>query len=313
MENRAHALIAGAFVIVLGLAVAAVSWWFGGTRTQTRDLLLVTQRNVNGLNPLAQVRYRGMSAGKVVSITLDPEDRRNIHVRVRVDAALPLTRSTTAQLNSQGITGLAYVQLEDTGESSEMLPVSAESPPRILLQSTLMESLGDRAGDVVAQIDTVAKNLNRVLDERNLRHLNQTMENMAVASDGLREIPQLLASVKVILSPGNIQRLQAILAHLERTAGETTPLVVETRAMVTSLQAMSQRFDALGARLGSDLSEESLPRINGLIADLQRNSRQMQRVLELLEAAPQSVVFGPPADVPGPGEPGFVLPEKKME
>lgn len=79
----------------------------GDTRTVTRDVLLVTQRNVNGLNPLAQVRYRGMAAGKVISITLDPQDARNILVLARVNANLPLSRATTAQLNSQGITGLA--------------------------------------------------------------------------------------------------------------------------------------------------------------------------------------------------------------
>jgi len=121
MENRAHALAAGLFVILLGLAVTVAVWWFGGTRAETRDVVLVTSRNVTGLNPLAQVRFRGISTGKVISIKLDPQNARDILVLIRVDAALPLTKGTTAQLNFQGITGLAYVQLEDSGKSSEPL------------------------------------------------------------------------------------------------------------------------------------------------------------------------------------------------
>lgn len=310
MENRAHALAAGLFVILLGLAVALAVWWFGGTRTVTRDLILVTQRNVNGLNPLAQVRYRGMAAGKVISITLDPQDARNIQVLVRVDATLPLTRATTAQLNSQGITGLAYVQLEDSGKSKEMLPIDDDAPPRIPLQQTLMESLGDRANDIVGQLGVLASNLNRALDERNLRHLNRTMENLATASEGLREMPQLVGSVKAMLSPENMQRLQNILIHLERTAGETAPLTVEMRAMVGSMQALSKRLEEMTGQIGGEISDTSLPRFNALVSDLQSNSRQMKRILDGLETAPQSLIFGRPAALPGPGEAGFATPGK---
>ncbi len=308
MENRAHALAAGLFVILLGLAVALVVWWMGGTRTETRDLILVTQRNVNGLNPLAQVRYRGISAGKVISLTLDPQDARNILVLVRVDAALPLTMGTTAQLNTQGITGLAYVQLEDNGKSGEMLPVNDETPPRIPLQQTLMESLGDRASDIVGQVGILATNLNRVLDERNLRQLNRTLENVATASEGLREMPRLIESAKLALSAENMQRLQSILSHLERTAGETAPLTVETRALVGSMHGLGKRLDEMSGQIGGTLSDTTLPQFNALVGDLQRNSRQMQRILDGLEVAPQSLIFGSPPPRPGPGENGFVHP-----
>jgi phospholipid/cholesterol/gamma-HCH transport system substrate-binding protein len=308
MENRAHALAAGLFVIVLGLAVAVVAWWFGDSRAVMRDVLLVTQRNVNGLNPLAQVRYRGMAAGKVISITLDPQDTRNILVLARVDASLPLTRSTTAQLNSQGITGLSYVQLEDSGKSTELLPVDDDHPARIPLQQTLMDSLGERANEITGQIGVLATRLNRVLDERNLRHLERTMENIAAASEGLRETPRLVASVKAMLSQENMQRINSILVHLERTAGETAPLTREMRVLVASMQTLSQRLEDMSGQIGGQVTDTTLPRFNGLVSDLQDNSRQLKRLLEGIDAAPQSLIFGHPALPPGPGEAGFVVP-----
>lgn len=310
MENRAHALAAGLFVIFLCLAVVVAVWWFGGTRAATRDIVLVTDRNVTGLNPLAQVRFRGIRAGKVIDIALDPQDVRNILVRIRVDAALPLTRSTTAQLNFQGLTGLAYVQLEDNGKNRELLPIDDETPPRIPIKQTLLDSLGDRANDIFGHVGELSANLNRLLDERNLRNLNRTLENVATASEGLKEMPQLVASLKAVLSEENIQSLHNILAHLERTAGETAPLTADMRALVGSMQNVSKRLEEVTVQVGGEFSATTLPRFNTLVSDLQSNSRQLKRILDGLETSPQSMIFGRSPARPGPGEAGFANPSK---
>lgn len=310
MENRAHALAAGLFVVFLGLAVAMTVWWFGGTHSVTRDIVLVTQRNVTGLNPLAQVRYRGITAGKVISIGLNPQDPRTIEVLVRIDASLPLTLGTTAQLNSQGITGLSYVHLDDNGKSPELLPVDDEHPPRVVLQQTLMESLGDKASDIAGQIGMLANNLNRVLDDRNQRHLSRTLENLAAASEGMRDVPKLVESAKLMLSRENLQRLQAILAHLEKTAGETAPLTMEMRKLVVSMQTLSTHLDETSGKLGEALTGSTLPQLDGLLVDLQTNSRQLRRVLDQMETSPQSLVYGPPLLPSGPGETGFTSSDK---
>lgn len=65
MESRAHALAAGIFTLLLGLATALVMFWFSGKREAANEYVLVTKGNVSGLNTQAQVRFRGMRAGKV--------------------------------------------------------------------------------------------------------------------------------------------------------------------------------------------------------------------------------------------------------
>jgi phospholipid/cholesterol/gamma-HCH transport system substrate-binding protein len=74
MENRAHALAAGIFTILLGIAAAIAIWWLGQSDDATTSYLLETRRNVTGLNVQAQVRYRGIRAGKVESIEPDQKD-----------------------------------------------------------------------------------------------------------------------------------------------------------------------------------------------------------------------------------------------
>ena len=75
MENRAHALAAGIFVIVLGIAAGyAVRWFSNQDILRDRYLLVSEAGSVSGLNPAAVVRYRGVSIGKVEEIRFDTQD-----------------------------------------------------------------------------------------------------------------------------------------------------------------------------------------------------------------------------------------------
>ncbi len=307
MENRAHALIAGLFVLLLGLGILLAVWWFGGKHEPTRELVLITRNSVTGLNPQAQVRYRGIRVGKVLDIGLDPQDTRNILVRISVAASLPLTTGVTAQLNYQGVTGLAYVQLEDSGKSIESLP-DLGAPPRVELKPSLFETLGERASVVMGQAGDIAANLKRLTEENG--HLNHALENLAVASDSFRDLPQVMAGVRQVLSAENLKRVNSILATLDRTAGEAAPLAAELRALVASLTMLSRRIDQVVVETGGELSGTTLPRVDALVRDLDGNSRQLTRLLDKIEAAPQSLLFGSARGTPGPGEAGFVAPDK---
>ena len=291
MENRAHALAAGLFVVVLLLCVAAAAIWFSGRHENTRDYLIVTQRSVTGLNPQAQVRYRGIRAGKVEDIDLDPKNPRDILIRIRIDDDIPITRGTTAQLNHQGVTGLAYVMLEDDGRDAELLQAGEGELPRLTLGPSMMDSLAEAAARI-----------GRLFDEASLKDVRRSLGNVAEATEVLKELPLILAQVKKALNDDNLRRLSALLSHLERTAGEAAPLTAEVRGLVASMQSLSRRFD----QLGQTASDGTLPRMNELLGELQQNSRQLHRVLENLEDSPQSVIFGRAVASPGPGETGFV-------
>jgi phospholipid/cholesterol/gamma-HCH transport system substrate-binding protein len=308
MESRAHALVAGLFVIVLsGVGVAAL-WWFGGKHEATSSYYLVTQRALSGLNPQAQVRYRGIRAGKVEDILLDPVNPRNILVRISLDSAIRLTRGSTAQLANQGVTGLAYVMLDDSGDNSEPLRAEQDDLPRIPLRPGLLETLAEQSGNVVSQLAAISNRANRLFDERNLNNVARTIDNLATASDGLKEVPALVAQMKRALSDENMKNLQRILAHVEQTLGQTAPLAAELRGLVTTMQSLAQRVDGIAGDVGTELRTRTLPEVELLSQDMQRTNRQLQRVLEQIEQTPQSLLFGRPAPSAGPGEAGFAVP-----
>ncbi len=290
MENRAHALIAGFFVLALGLALAGVAWWLGERGEAMKDYLLVTQQSVTGLNPQAQVRYRGIRVGKVIDIRLDPKDMKNVLVQIRIDDDFVITRGTTAKLNSQGVTGLSYVMLEDDGSDSQPVAGVGGQLPRIALKPSTVDSVTLALGRIA-----------QVFDEEGVRNLKRTIGNVANASDGLKEVPALMASVRKVLSEANIERLNRTLAHLEQTAGQGAPVTAELRSLVSSLRELSGRVDQLGGEVGSD----TLPRMHALLQSLEQSNRQLNRVLEHVDEAPQSLIFGRAPPPPGPGEAGY--------
>ena len=124
MENKAHAMAAGAFVLVVTALLALLAIWLTRDNTE-RDLYdMSTSETVSGLQPQAAVRFRGVPVGKVELIGFDAKVKGNVLIRVSIDRGAPVTKSTFATVASQGVTGLGFIQLDDDGKSAERLAVN---------------------------------------------------------------------------------------------------------------------------------------------------------------------------------------------
>ncbi len=229
-------------------------------------------------------------------------DPRVLLVHINLENRFRLTRGSTARVGYQGVTGLAYVEIEDDGSSAEPLAGKDGAPPRIALRPTVFDTLGEKAGDIVDQISASSLRLSKLLDDRNIQNLTRALENVAAASEGMREMPAILASVREALSENNMRSMRQILAHVEKAAGESAPLTTEMRELVKSMSLLSRRFDTLAGSAGDELTSATLPRANALMRELAANSRQLSRVLDGLESNPQMLIFGRGAAAPGPGE-----------
>ncbi len=106
--------------------------------------------------------------------------------------------------------------------------------------------------------------------------------------------------------------------HLRSGAKDFPSLVGDARSAFASFGALSHKleerslaFDRMSTNLeevgnaARSFSDETLPRFNALVEQLNRDTRALVRVLNALDENPQSFVFGAPRRKPGPGEPGF--------
>src|SRR5512133_2302001 len=114
MENKSHALAAGLFVLFVTALLIALAVWLTRDTRQLRNYELAGPVNLSGLQPQANVRFQGVPVGKVTGISLDPQTRGQVLVRISVDDLAPISTSTFATLAYQGVTGLASIQLDDS-------------------------------------------------------------------------------------------------------------------------------------------------------------------------------------------------------
>ena len=305
MENRSHAFWAGLFTLLLGFSAVAAVWWFGGKHEVTDEYLIVTQSNVSGLNLQAQVRYRGIRVGKVLSIDLDPENPANTLILVSVKRGTPVTLGTTAKLGYQGITGLAHVLLEDEGRNRAPLVAADGELPRIAMQDSLIEELTDMGSDLMRNARDFLANANELIGPENRQKMNKTLANLEATTESARQTSEQLHA---LLAPDNIAVMHSTLRGADKAVGQAGPFFAEARDLVASLQSVSQRLDLVLGDSANGGAGALVPRLNDLTAELSSNSRQLNRVLRMLEESPQSLIFGPAKAMPGPGENGFAAP-----
>ncbi|HEX6827549.1 MAG TPA: MCE family protein, partial [Burkholderiales bacterium] len=63
MENRAYAIAAGVFTLLLAVAVFVTARWLTGGAVARDVYELVSPFPITGLNPRGTVRYRGVEVG----------------------------------------------------------------------------------------------------------------------------------------------------------------------------------------------------------------------------------------------------------
>lgn len=302
MENKSHALVAGLFALLLGAAVLIAVYWLGGSKEETHDYIVVTKQSIGGLNPQAQVRYRGIRVGKVSDIRLDPDDSSNILITISINQDVPLTRGTAAKLNYQGVTGLAHILLLETGKDSGRLDTDDETPPRIVMIPSLLEELGETGMATLRQAAQIMASANAMLSEENRKHLTATLANLEAVSSSMKpalaNLNGTLVQVRKLLDDQNVK-------NVSLAASEVGPLLADTRVLVSKMQKATDKFDVAVGDASAAGASALMPRLNELAVDFSTTSRQLSRVLRLLEDTPQGLVFGTPALLPGPGEAGF--------
>lgn len=314
MENKAHALAAGAFVLGLIAALVALVVWFTRDNTVRNIYELSTRDAVSGLQPQAMVRYRGIAVGKVASIDFDPKVKGNVRVRITVDERVPLTTSSFATLSYQGVTGLAFIALDDKGESTVSLKPNNDDPPRIPLKPSMLAQLQDRGEAIINQVEEVTKRANQLLSDPNQKRAADALENIAAASASANTLLKTLDNtVKTGLNPA-LTKLPDTMASVKKAAGDVSRVANNFNTTVGRLNAPDGPVERLSdgtkalAQAVDSFNAATLPRVNRVADDTSHAVRRLGRAADSINDNPQSLLFGNGGAAAGPGEPGFHAP-----
>lgn len=325
MENKSHALTAGVFVLVMAALVAALAMWLTRDRGSYHLYELTSREGVTGLQPQAAVRYKGVAVGKVTHIGFDPQVSGNVLIRIAVEDGTPIAPTTFAVLNYQGVTGLAYVLLDDAGEPQTPLPPGPSGYPRLPLRSSPFSQLADQGPEILAQVQEATRRVNELLNEENRKIFSAAMANIGQAAGSVSALSQRLEATVT-------ERLDPALAALPALAGNADKALASLQAAGTQVSAMAgeigrtaQRVNAPDgaleqARLSAQtlgqavdrLNTSTLPRIERASDATARAARQFGRVAEGVNDNPQALLYGKGNALPGPGEAGFVAPTPRQ-
>lgn len=322
MENKVNLTVVGAFVITLLVAMIAGGLWLasGTYQRKTYDTYeTYMTESVAGLNVNAAVRYRGVDVGRVRRIMLAPGNVEQVRVVLDIERGTPVKTDTVATLQTQGLTGIGFVELSGGRKDSPALQAAAgQEVPVIASGPSLIERLETAAPVLMTNLARAVDNLNAVLDEPNRRALRSTLEDLSALT---RTLAGRSAAIEATLAntarateqaarfsaqlPQMVQRYERAADALERMAIDVSAASADTRR---TLADASGTFDVARQVIGdargdvAQFTGATLAETRELVTELRGMTATMHRVAEELERNPAALLQGRKPAKRGPGE-----------
>ena len=294
METRAHYVAVGAFVLVMiSVAFAAVLWLARAqltTQYATYDIYFTGP--VSGLRDGATVEYNGVPAGRVKEIRIDPSNVEQIRVTVEIESNVIIKQDARANLETNILSGVSYVQIAGGTQEAPVLTAEAGSRyPVIRSRRSRLASVAARLPQIMAKLDETADHLNELLGEDNRRSIGETLANLRILSADLAADakPALLAATTLLRNldqsysdPGGLREgLTGGIADFDRLAKNLND---------TSHQLQQALQDARpGVRT---FSQRTLADVGELVAEARQLISGVGRLVAGIDRDPSRVLFG---------------------
>lgn len=308
MDTKVNYAIVGAFVLVLGAVLIGGALWLasGGTLQKKYDpYLAIMDESVAGLNLNAPVKYNGVDVGKVRDIQLDPVNPKRVRLMFAIERGTPVKEDTIAVLKTQGLTGIAYVEL--SGGARDSVPLAAtvgNKYPEIRTKPSLSARLENVLTNVLAKLDSTSSNINAILSDENQAAFKNALADIAA-------VAHTFAARKDTIDAGitnagrtfeNASRLTAEAGPVINRIGRSADAIEKMGNEVFRTSASASRVvDAAGADI-SRFTAETLPELERLLGELSILTNSLRRLTEQTERDPRGFLFGRTPVPAGPGE-----------
>lgn len=300
--------LVGAFVLVLGAVLIGALLWItsGGSVRKKVDLYLaIEEESVAGLNRNAPVKYNGVEVGKVSDIRLDPLNPEKVRLTFAIEHGTPIKADTVAVLKTQGLTGIAYVELDGGTRDAPPLQASATEPyPVIRTKPSLSTRLENVLTNVLAKLDRTSSNVDALLSDENRAAVKSALADIAAVS-------HTIAARKNVIDAG--------IVNAARTADNSAKATAQLGPVLTRIGRGADAIEKMGtevARAGASTSKtvgavgadvqrfaaDTLPEVHRLLGELNDLSTSLRRLSEQTTRDPASLLRGHRTVPDGPGE-----------
>lgn len=321
--------IVGAFVLVLGAVLVTGVLWLasGGAFRQQYDLYRAYEdESVSGLNLNAPVKYNGVEVGKVQEIRLDPGNPERVNLLFAIERGTPIKVDTVAVLKTQGLTGIAYVELSGGARDAPLLRAAKGSRyPVIQTKPSLAARLENVLTNVLSKLDSTTNSLNSLLSDKNQAAVSSALADIAAVTRTIAARKDTLDAA-LADAAGTFENASRAMARLGPVIERIGPMIERIGPVIDRIEPVIERIgrgaDAVenmgnevaltsagaGETIGSVGAEiqrftaETLPALERLLGELNVLSTSLRNLVEQTERDPRGFLFGRKPVPAGPGE-----------
>lgn len=293
MENRANYALVGLFTLAVIAGAFAFVYWFkrAGEQGDRRAYRVVFSGSVSGLSKGSVVRFNGLRVGEVTDMEIMPSDPSKVVAVIQVDSTTPMKVDTKARLESQGLTGVASVQLTGgAGNSDDLKPSGADKMPILFADRSDYQDILETVQRLSGKVDSFLTRADSLL-EKSEGSVLSTIRNVEAFSKALGDNSSGVASF--LSNVGEMsQKVGSLSARIEKFVDQAEALVkaVDVASVTKTVENVTKFTEALGdskenvTKLLSD-SAELARSLNASATKLDSALEEVTRVAKSIDSA----------------------------
>ncbi len=304
MNTRANYVAVGAFVLVLLAGIFVAILWLARVQFGTEYTSYETHITgaVTGLSRGALVRLNGIEVGLVTGIDLDPNDPQRVTLIMQVRKAVTIRADATASLETQGFTGVEYVEISGgTLGAPPLVAAKGQRYPTIASRPSSLQQVFDNTPELLNRLMALSDRLSSSLGQKNQQAIADTLANVqettGVFAHRTRDIDQLIVDSGQALHNLAVSSasLQGTLGKLDRTSDQADRLAVEAGQALHQATRLATHLDAVvvSSKPGlHDLTTNGTAQLSEILEEAHRLLESLNRVSTALERDPSRFLFG---------------------
>ncbi|MBN1967786.1 MAG: MCE family protein [Candidatus Delongbacteria bacterium] len=196
-------------VIIISLFGYLLFLLVGKKMLEKEDIYFIRlkKQSVTGLNIGQDVRYYGITIGKITEITINEKDISEIILTISVKSGTPLKNTTIAELNFLGITGLKVIEL--TGGENEDMDLNPGD--FIIAKKGIISDITGKAEKITEKLEQFLNNINALTDEENRENIRLILDKSVDISE---KVDVLLADLNDIVKE-NKSKVANVVSNFE--------------------------------------------------------------------------------------------------
>lgn len=307
MDTKINYALVGLFTLLLGAALIILIVWLSAVPTAKnyKTYLAYMHESVAGLNVNAAVKYLGVDVGRVEAIELDKTNPERVRLTLAIAQEAPVKEDTIAVLASNGLTGIAHIELTGgTGESPPLKVKEGQRYPVIETGPSLLVRLDTALTRLLTELTGAAHNLSLIAQSVNPELIKQTQQTLAETLKNTEQLTAYLANQASRLEAG-VNDLITILDQGAKASQQIPVLVKQATSSLRPIGKAAAELEALlqeGQQGVQLFTQSTLPRIDQLLGNFDQIIRNLERFSEQVERNPRTLLFGPSSPHLGPGE-----------